>query len=59
MNLYEKTIKLSAQDFKEIIGVKRSTFETMVDILNMPIIQDLKSIEVVVKRSFLSRSSLC
>ena len=33
MNLYEKTIKLSDQDFKEIIGVKRSTFETMVDIL--------------------------
>ena len=33
MNLYEKTIKLSDQDFKEIIGVKRSTFETMADIL--------------------------
>lgn len=30
MKIYEKAVKLNEKDFKEIIGVKRSTFETMV-----------------------------
>lgn len=33
MDFYTKTEKLSDQDFKEIIGVKRSTFEAMICIL--------------------------
>ncbi len=33
MNIYEKTIKLNDEDFKEIIGVKRTTFDVMVKIL--------------------------
>lgn len=33
MEIYEKAVKLNDEDFKEIIGVKRSTFETMVKIL--------------------------
>ena len=33
MEIYEKAMKLSDEDFKEIVGVKRKTFEIMVKIL--------------------------
>lgn len=33
MEIYEKAVKLNDEDFKEIIGVKKSTFESMVKIL--------------------------
>ena len=33
MDIYAKTVKLNDKDFKEIIGVKRTTFEAMVTIL--------------------------
>lgn len=33
MEIYEKTSKLNDKDFKEIIGVKRTTFDAMVKIL--------------------------
>lgn len=33
MEIYEKAAKLNDKDFKEIIGVKRTTFEAMVKIL--------------------------
>lgn len=35
MDIYENAIKLNAKDFKEIIGVKRSTFDSMVNILKV------------------------
>ena len=34
MDIYENAIKLNDKDFKEIIGVKRSTFDSMVNILS-------------------------
>lgn len=34
MDIYEKAAKLSDRDFKEIIGVKKTTFDAMVTILN-------------------------
>jgi len=33
MNRYEKTARLSDEDFKQIIGVTRETFNAMVDML--------------------------
>ncbi len=33
MDAYEKTKRLSDADFKQIIGVKRTTFEAMVEVL--------------------------
>lgn len=33
MSIYEKTKRLSDKDFKQIIGIKRETFEKMVKIL--------------------------
>ena len=33
MDVYENAMKLNDKDFKEIIGVKRTTFDTMVNIL--------------------------
>lgn len=33
MEIYEKAIKLNDEDFKEIIGVRRNTFNAMVKIL--------------------------
>ena len=33
MDIYAKAVKLNDKDFKEIIGVKRTTFEAMVTIL--------------------------
>ncbi len=33
MEYYEKTKKLNDRDFKQIVGVKRETFEVMTDIL--------------------------
>ena len=33
MEIYEKAVQLNDEDFKEIIGVKKSTFESMVKIL--------------------------
>ncbi len=33
MECYEKTKKLNDRDFKQIVGVKRETFEVMTDIL--------------------------
>ena len=35
MDIYENAIKLNDKDFKEIIGVKRSTFDSMVNILKV------------------------
>ena len=33
MNHYEKAVKLSDDDFKQITGVKKGTFEAMLDVL--------------------------
>jgi hypothetical protein len=33
INRYEKAIELSDSDFKQIIGVKKETFETMLEVL--------------------------
>jgi len=33
MNRYEKATRLSEKDFKQIIGVKKETFDAMVDVL--------------------------
>ncbi len=33
MDFYDKTVKLSDKDFKQIVGVKRETFDAMVTIL--------------------------
>lgn len=33
MEIYEKAVKLNDEDFKEIIGVRRNTFDAMVKIL--------------------------
>ncbi len=33
MSIYEKTERLSNSDFKQIIGVKRTTFDKMAEIL--------------------------
>jgi len=35
MNRYEKAAKLSEEDFKQIIGVQKSTFEAMLDVLRV------------------------
>jgi len=34
MTRYEKAAKLKPEDFKQIIGVKRETFDEMVEVLN-------------------------
>ncbi len=34
MSMYEKAEQLNDKDFKEIIGVEKSTFEKMIEILN-------------------------
>ena len=36
LNLYDKANKLSDEDFKQIIGVEKKTFNEMVKILNKP-----------------------
>jgi hypothetical protein len=35
LDRYEKALKLSDEDFKQVIGVKKETFETMVEILKL------------------------
>lgn len=42
MKCYEKTNKLSDKDFKQIIGIKRETFNIMVEILKSAYIQKHK-----------------
>ena len=44
MDIYAKTVKLNDKDFKEIIGVKRTTFEAMVTILKKAKYTVLRSI---------------
>ena len=42
MKYYKKTDKLSDKDFKQIIGVKKETFNIMVEILKSAYIQKHK-----------------
>ena len=42
MNRYEKAMKLSNKDFKQIIGIKKETFDAMVDTLRIAYIEKHK-----------------
>ena len=35
LDRYEKALELSNEDFKQVIGVKKETFEVMVEILKL------------------------
>jgi hypothetical protein len=35
MDRYEKAVKLSPEDFKQLFGVKKETFDTMVEVLRV------------------------